>query len=78
MSDSFQIFSSNEPAHLESNVALYFMIRDFFYLLKLHDLRGDDKIRNMEHPGAFRNIPEHEKIKIFFTKKNCYKIIIMK
>ena len=30
---------------------------------------GVDKTRNMEHPGTFRNIPEHEKIKIFFMKK---------
>ena len=28
-----------------------------------------DKTRNMEHPGTFRNIPEHEKIKIFFYEK---------
>ena len=31
--------------------------------------RGVDKTRNMEHPGTFRNIPEHEKIKIFFFMK---------
>ena len=40
---------------------------------------GVDKIRNMEHPETFRNIPEHsetsrnipehEKIKIFFYEK---------
>ena len=30
---------------------------------------GVDKTRNMEHPGTFRNIPEHEKIKIFFYEK---------
>ena len=29
-----------------------------------------DKIRNMEHLGTFRNIPEHEKIKIIFVKIN--------
>ena len=34
---------------------------------------GVDKTRNMEHPGTFRNIPEHEKIKIFFMKKNVVK-----
>ena len=28
-----------------------------------------DKTRNMEHSGTFRNIPEHEKIKIFFYEK---------
>ena len=28
-----------------------------------------DKTWNMEHSGTFRNIPEHEKIKIFFMKK---------
>ena len=31
---------------------------------------GVDKIRNMEHAGTFRNIPEHEKIKVTFMKKN--------
>ena len=30
---------------------------------------GVDKTRNMEHPRKFRNIPEHEKIKIFFHEK---------
>ena len=30
---------------------------------------GVDKIRDMEHTGTFRNIPEHEKIKIFFYEK---------
>ena len=30
---------------------------------------GVDKTRNMEHPGTFRNIPEHEKIKKFFYEK---------
>ena len=29
-----------------------------------------DKTRNMEHSGTFRNIPEHEKIKGTFMKKN--------
>ena len=28
--------------------------------------KGVDRTRNMEHPGTFRNIPEHEKIKIIF------------
>ena len=35
-----------------------------------------DKTRNMEHPGTFRNIPEHsgtsrnmKKLKYFFMKK---------
>ena len=31
---------------------------------------GVDKIRNMEHSGTSRNIPEHEKIRIIFMKKN--------
>ena len=30
---------------------------------------GVDKTRNMEHSGTFRNIPEHEKIKINFREK---------
>ena len=37
---------------------------------------GVDKTRNMEHPGTFRNIPEHpgtsrkmKKLKYFFMKK---------
>ena len=30
---------------------------------------GVDKTRNMEHPGTFRNIAEHEKINIFFYEK---------
>ena len=30
---------------------------------------GVDKTLNMEHLGTFRNIPEHEKIKIFFYEK---------
>ena len=30
---------------------------------------GVDKTRNMEQPGTFRNIPEHEKIKFFFMEK---------
>ena len=39
--------------------------------------KGVDKIRNMEHLGTFRNIPEHEKIKIIFMKKKYNKIIII-
>ena len=39
---------------------------------------GVDKTRNMEHPGIFRNIPEHEKIKIIFMNKKNNKIIIIK
>ena len=31
---------------------------------------GVDKTRNMEHSGTCRNIPEHEKIKVIFMKKN--------
>ena len=31
---------------------------------------GVDKTRNTEHSGTCRNIPEHEKIKIIFMKKN--------
>ena len=37
--------------------------------------KGVDKTRNMEHGtwnmehGTFRNIPEHEKIKVIFMKK---------
>ena len=30
---------------------------------------GVDKTMNMEHSGTSRNIPEHEKIKIFFYDK---------
>ena len=30
---------------------------------------GVDKTRNTEHSGTYRNIPEHEKIKIIFMKK---------
>ena len=47
-----------------------------------------DKIRNMEHSGTcrnipehsgtFRNIPEHAKIKIIFMKKKIIIIIIIK
>ena len=37
-----------------------------------------DKIRNMEHFGTFRNIPEHAKVKIIFMKKKYNKIIIIK
>ena len=43
-----------------------------------------DKTRNTElipeHAGTFRNIPEHEKIKIIFMKKNYNnnKIIFIK
>ena len=32
-----------------------------------------DKTRNTEHAATFRNIPEHEKIKIIFMKKNIIK-----
>ena len=32
-----------------------------------------DKTRNTEHSGTSRNIPEHEKIKIIFMKKNIIK-----
>ena len=28
-----------------------------------------DKTQNTEHSGTFRNIPEHEKIKVIFMKK---------
>ena len=31
---------------------------------------GFDKTRNTEHSGTCRNIPEHEKIKVIFIKKN--------
>ena len=31
-----------------------------------------------EHAGKFRNIPEHEKIKIIFMEKKYNKIIIIK
>ena len=34
-----------------------------------HNDLGVDKTRNMEHSGTFRNMPEHEKIKIIFMKK---------
>ena len=34
---------------------------------------GVDKTRNMEHSGTFRNMPEHEKIKIIFMKKKIKK-----
>ena len=37
--------------------------------MKSNAERAVDKSRNMEHPGTFRNIPEHEKIKIFFYEK---------
>ena len=30
---------------------------------------GVDKTRNTEHSGTYRNIAEHEKIKIIFIKK---------
>ena len=36
-------------------------------------LMAVDKTRNTEHSGTFRNIPEHEKIKIIFTKKKIIK-----
>ena len=36
-------------------------------------IMGVDKTLNTEHSGTFRNIPEHEKIKVIFMKK---KIII--
>ena len=39
-------------------------------------LMAVDKTRNTEHSGTFRNIPEHEKIKIIFMKKNNKTIII--
>ena len=41
-------------------------------------LEGVDKTRNTEHSGTFRNIPEHEKIKIIFMKKKKNIIIIKK
>ena len=34
---------------------------------------GVDKTGNMEHSGTFRNIPEHEKIKVIFMKKKLIK-----
>ena len=40
------------------------------------NVKAVDKTRNMEHPGTFRNIPEHsgtsqnmKKLKYFFMKK---------
>ena len=36
---------------------------------KLKQKWGVDKTRNTEHYGTCRNIPEHEKIKIIFMKK---------
>ena len=38
-------------------------------LMLRHNLTAVDKTRNMEHSGTSRNIPEHEKIKIFFYEK---------
>ena len=38
--------------------------------------QGVDKTRNMEHSGTFRNIPEHEKIKVIFMEKKNKMIII--
>ena len=37
--------------------------------IRLHVYAAVDKTRNMEHSGTSRNIPEHEKIKIFFYEK---------
>ena len=55
--DGFQVASN----FLES-----FQLSDFN---KMQTKVGVDKARNMEHLGTFRNIPEHEKIKIFFYEK---------
>ena len=49
--------------------------KELYYILAFpgleptHPCEGVNKSRNMEHPGTFRNIPEHEKIKIFFYEK---------
>ena len=48
----------------------FVMFRFCFPLIIKLFMMGVDKIRNMEHAGTFRNIPEHEKIKVIFMKKN--------
>ena len=70
LSFSLSTVKETKLFHSISEKLFTFLARKTLWV-KLFSLNvwGVDKTRNMEHPGTFRNIPEHEKIKTFFYEK---------